>query len=142
MGERKENMSWLDNIDWQKLTENAQRVESLRLQREQLEATKAQNESLPTSNAASRPNEKEYQCPACAEWIKAQAKICRFCRTEVADIFAEKLTAEMEISQKEEEEKARKNTEKANLKRAKEVEEQQRLLALDKILKSKNSGLN
>jgi hypothetical protein len=59
---------------------------------------------------------KTLQCPACAEWIKAEAKICKHCREDVSDIFQRKLEHEhrLLISAQEEAE-------------AREIQKQQKL---------------
>ena len=44
------------------------------------------------------------KCPACAEWIKAEAKICKHCQHDVSSAFAETLKAEtvaLEAARKE-----------------------------------------
>lgn len=79
-------MSW-DNDDMQNLIANAQRAEMIRQQNKQLEELKKQNRPQPVTRA--EPQERTLKCPACAEWIKAEAKICKHCRTEVGEIFAE-----------------------------------------------------
>lgn len=84
-------MSW-NNDDMQDLIANAQRAEMLRQQDRQLEELKKQNNRQPIPR--SEPQEKTYKCPACAEWIKAEAKICKHCRTDVSAAFAKKTAAE------------------------------------------------
>ena len=128
-------MSW-NNDDMQDLIANAQRAEMLRQQDRQLEELKKQNnrQALPRSE----PQEKMYKCPACAEWIKAEAKICKHCRTDVSAAFAEKTAAEEKaaLDQKKRfemekaEEQARKlKEEEAELQRR----EQQRQLELGEL---------
>jgi hypothetical protein len=70
----------------QNLIANAQRAEMIRQQNEQLEELKKQNRPQPVTRA--EPQERTLKCPACAEWIKAEAKICKHCRTEVGKAFA------------------------------------------------------
>jgi hypothetical protein len=80
----------------QDLIANAQRAEMLRQQDRQLEELKKPNnrQAIPSGE----PQEKMYMCPACAEWIKAEAKICKHCRTDVSAAFAEKTAAEEKAS--------------------------------------------
>jgi hypothetical protein len=70
----------------QDLIANAQRAEMIRRQNDQLEELKKQNRPQPIPKA--EPQERTLKCPACAEWIKAEAKICKHCRTEVGKVFA------------------------------------------------------
>ena len=39
----------------------------------------SQTETQTSSNMPSRPGKGMKQCPHCTEWIKAEAKICRYC---------------------------------------------------------------
>jgi type II secretory pathway pseudopilin PulG len=128
-------MSW-NNDDMQDLIANAQRAEMLRQQDRQLEELKKQNSRQPIPR--SEPQEKMYKCPACAEWIKAEAKICKHCRTDVSAAFAKKTAAEEKAAldqkkrfEKEKaEEQARKlKEEEAELQRR----EQQRMLELEEL---------
>jgi hypothetical protein len=58
------------------------------------------------------------KCPACAEWIKSEAKICKHCQHDVSSAFAETLRAESGAL-----EVARKEAQLAQEARAKEVQE-------------------
>ncbi len=49
--------------------------------RERMMRTRGKAEAEPPSGGADRADMKE--CPFCAEWIKAKAKICRFCGREL-----------------------------------------------------------
>lgn len=117
-------MSW-DNDDMQDLIANAQRAEMLRQQDRQLEELKKQNSRQPIPK--SEPQEKMYKCPACAEWIKAEAKICKHCRTDVSAAFAKKTAAEEKaaLDQKKRFEKE-KAEEKARKLKEEEAEKQRR----------------
>jgi hypothetical protein len=128
-------MSW-DNDDLQDSIANLQRHQMLMNQQKQLEEQQKQNASTQASIRV--PQEKTYKCPACAEWIKAEAKICKHCRTDVSAAFAEKTAAEEKAAldqkkrfEKEKaEEQARKlKEEEAELQRR----EQQRLLELEEL---------
>jgi hypothetical protein len=61
-------------------------------QQKQLEEQQKQNER--THAVIRQPQEKTYKCPECAEWIKAEAKICRYCRSKVGETFAAQLAEE------------------------------------------------
>jgi hypothetical protein len=120
-------MSW-DNDDLQDSIANLQRHQMLMNQQKQLEEQQKQNASTQASIRV--PQEKTYKCPACAEWIKAEAKICKHCRTDVSVAFAEKRAAEEKavLDQKKRfekekaEEQARKlKEEKADLQRREEL---------------------
>ena len=61
-------MSWMDNVDWQQLTENAQKIEMLRLEREQADQLKEQTRLMqaqaqaravhvPTTSVRSQPQQ-------------------------------------------------------------------------------------
>ena len=89
-------MSW-DNDDLQDLIANAQRAEMIRQQDKELEELKklnSQKEAARSQPVSSRPQERELKCPQCAEWIKAEAKICKYCRSEVAETFSAILAEE------------------------------------------------
>lgn len=128
-------MSW-NNDDMQDLIANAQRAEMLRQQDKQIKELKKQNNGQ--SVLRSEPQEKMYKCPACAEWIKAEAKICKHCRTDVSAEFAKKTAEEEKVAldqkkrfEKEKaEEQARKiKEEEAELQRR----EQQGMLVLEEL---------
>jgi len=97
-------------------------------QQEQLEEQRKQNARIQAQTRI--PQEKTYKCPACAEWIKAEAKICKYCRTDVSAAFAEKIAAEekdaldkkMLLEKEEAEAEARRlKKEKADLQRREEL---------------------
>jgi hypothetical protein len=100
----------------QDLIANAQRAEMIRRQNDQLEELKKQNRPQPMPRA--EPQERTLKCPACAEWIKAEAKICKHCRTEVGKTFAaiiakEKAEAEArDLDQKRKAESAKRRIQK------------------------------
>ncbi len=108
-------MSW-DNDDMQDLIANAQRAEMIRRQNDQLDELKKQNRPQPIPRA--EPQERTLKCPACAEWIKAEAKICKHCRSEVGKAFAAILAKEeaearaKDLEKKRNEEEAQKRIQK------------------------------
>ena len=134
-------MSW-DNEDLQNLIANAQRAEMIRQKDKELEELKklnSQRGSVHSQTENTRPKERELKCPACAEYIKAEAKICRYCRSEVGESFAaildeeKKRAAENLRKLKQSREKAEKE-EKARLDylaKANEVKEFQRKAAAE-----------
>lgn len=70
-----------------------------------------------SSFTISSSGEELVKCPFCAEWVKAEAKICKFCNSEIEQAINEYRRAELEA----------KNTAKR-----KEEEESQKLLELQK----------
>ena len=85
----------------------------------------------------------EAKCPNCAEYIKTEAKICRFCQTNVASHFKD-LANQLELKRKEsekqaeEEERLRQIHEKAeqqNLEAQREAYEKQRVSDREKFLR-------
>lgn len=108
-------MSW-DNDDMQDLIANAQRAEMIRRQNDLLDELKKQNRPQPIPRA--EPQERTLKCPACAEWIKAEAKICKHCRSEVGKAFAAILAKEeaearaKDLEKKRNEEEAQKRIQK------------------------------
>jgi hypothetical protein len=123
-------MSW-NNDDMQDLIANAQRAEMLRQQDRQLEELKKQNNRQAISRT--EPQEKTFKCPACAEWIKAEAKICKHCRTEVGEHFAAKIAAE-EAQANEEQARIQRKRDEVSAQRLKEERaEQQRIDEINRV---------
>jgi len=85
-------MSW-DNDDLQDNIANFQRHQIMMNQQKMLEEQERQSRAALAP--ARSPQEKTYKCPACAEWIKAEAKICKYCRSEVGEAFAALLAEEI-----------------------------------------------
>ena len=118
-------MSW-DNDDLQDAIANIQRHQIITNQQKQLEEQQRQNRVTQTS--ARSPQEKTYKCPACAEWIKAEAKICRYCRSEVGETFAALLAEEKRQAALKEEQIQKKLLEEEDAAKKKLEQEEARLL--------------
>jgi hypothetical protein len=123
-------VSW-QNDDLQNIIAQAQQAKMIRQNDELLDELKKQGNQA--QSVARQPAEKTFKCPACAEWIKAEAKICKHCRSEVGEIFAAKIAEERRVEEEKQKEIEKKKAKAEAARLADERAEKQRLDELNSM---------
>jgi len=123
-------VSW-QNDDLQDIIAQAQQAKMIRQNDELLDELKKQGSQA--QSVARQPAEKTFKCPACAEWIKAEAKICKHCRTEVGEVFAAKIAEERRVEEEKQKEIEKKKAKAEAARLADERAEKQRLDELNSL---------